>query len=157
MRGKPVIRQLETGSILTDTPWDQDWVNEIKAAVPAMARKWHSSDRVWIFDQRYYECVKTLIEAHFGSAIDSVTNPGPQFKGWREKWEAFTTGPKSLHTPSKSGRHVLFVTDHAPPEVVTAAYRALAKKHHPDNGGDEDAFKLVHSAYVDLKRQGQAI
>lgn len=44
---------------------------------------------------------------------------------------------------------ILGVTSDAPPEVVDAAYRALAKKYHPDNKetGNEARFKAIRSAY----------
>ena len=36
----------------------------------------------------------------------------------------------------------------ASPEAIKKAYRALARKHHPDNsGGDEDKFKEIQGAY----------
>jgi len=33
---------------------------------------------------------------------------------------------------------------------VKAAYRRLAKKHHPDAGGDPEVFKRVHTAYQNI-------
>jgi len=35
----------------------------------------------------------------------------------------------------------------APPEVVKAAYKALAMKLHPDHGGDTDAMQRINDAY----------
>lgn len=48
---------------------------------------------------------------------------------------------------------VLGVTDKAPPEIVTAVYRAWMKvlKAHPDLGGDEDLAKRINLAYETLK------
>lgn len=31
--------------------------------------------------------------------------------------------------------------------AITNAFRALAKKHHPDAGGDPDDFKRLRAAY----------
>lgn len=41
----------------------------------------------------------------------------------------------------------LFITEDAPMEVVQAAYRALAKKHHPDAGGSTEKFQEIDGAY----------
>ena len=41
----------------------------------------------------------------------------------------------------------LFVTPGAPFEVIQGAYRALAKLHHPDLGGDDKMMRLVNTAY----------
>jgi DnaJ-class molecular chaperone len=59
--------------------------------------------------------------------------------------------PVVISTRQRSPHEVLFVTSNAPPEVVLAAYRALAKKHHPDHGGDEEKFKEIDAAYRKLK------
>lgn len=42
---------------------------------------------------------------------------------------------------------VLGLAADADTAVVKAAYRTLAKKHHPDQGGDLDDFKRVEAAY----------
>lgn len=33
------------------------------------------------------------------------------------------------------------------PQEVTRAYRALARLHHPDTGGDPDRMKAINAAY----------
>jgi curved DNA-binding protein CbpA len=42
---------------------------------------------------------------------------------------------------------VLNIQPDAPEEVIEAAYKALIKKHHPDQGGDEDEFKKIQTAH----------
>lgn len=42
---------------------------------------------------------------------------------------------------------VLQVRDDASPEVIHAAYRALAKRYHPDSGGSEYMMKMLNRAY----------
>jgi hypothetical protein len=34
--------------------------------------------------------------------------------------------------------------------IIKSAYRQQAMKHHPDRGGDTDAFRKIHQAYQDL-------
>lgn len=46
---------------------------------------------------------------------------------------------------------VLGVRSDSPPEVIEASYRALAKKLHPDAGGDEEAFKELRAAYEKVR------
>lgn len=45
---------------------------------------------------------------------------------------------------------ILGVARNASKEELTAAYRRLAQKHHPDKGGDEALFKEVKEAYETL-------
>ena len=33
------------------------------------------------------------------------------------------------------------------PEQIKTAYRKLARKHHPDKGGDPEKFKKISEAY----------
>ena len=42
---------------------------------------------------------------------------------------------------------ILGVPRNATPEQIKSAYRAMARKSHPDRGGDEEAFKEVNEAY----------
>ncbi len=48
---------------------------------------------------------------------------------------------------SFEARTVLGLGPEADDEVVRAAYRALAKKYHPDNGGDPEEFRRIEEAY----------
>lgn len=50
---------------------------------------------------------------------------------------------------------VLGVTPGCDIETARQAYRALAKEHHPDRGGDAQQFRLVREAW-ELIRTGRA-
>lgn len=42
---------------------------------------------------------------------------------------------------------VLGIQENADQDTIKKAYRSLAKKHHPDKGGDDEVFKKVSEAY----------
>lgn len=46
---------------------------------------------------------------------------------------------------------LLGVRENAPEEVVKAAYRALVKMTHPDIGGAQEDFQLIHDAFDWIK------
>ena len=48
---------------------------------------------------------------------------------------------------------VLHLLPGAPIVVVKAAFRALSKKHHPDQGGDPNRFKEILGAYEDITKK----
>ena len=48
---------------------------------------------------------------------------------------------------SKNYYDILGVKKSATPEEIKKAFRKLARKHHPDAGGNEDTFKQVNEAY----------
>ena len=44
----------------------------------------------------------------------------------------------------------------ATPEEIKKAYKRLAREHHPDKGGDSDAFIKIHDAYESLQGGGSS-
>lgn len=57
----------------------------------------------------------------------------------------------SYHSFSLDPRTVLGVGQDASLDEIRDAYRVKSKKHHPDLGGDEWAFRMVTRAYEVLK------
>jgi curved DNA-binding protein CbpA len=45
---------------------------------------------------------------------------------------------------------LLGVSMDASAEVKRSAYRALAKVHHPDHGGDREKFEAIQKAYEEI-------
>ncbi len=56
-----------------------------------------------------------------------------------------------FHAFSLDPRTILGIGPDASLEEIHEAYRAKSKKHHPDRGGDEWAFRMVARAYEVLK------
>jgi DnaJ-domain-containing protein 1 len=48
---------------------------------------------------------------------------------------------------------VLGVTREAPPEVIEAAFKALAKLHHPDRGRSKKVMQRINQAHDDIRRR----
>lgn len=60
---------------------------------------------------------------------------------------------KQTGAQTQSGNHAtLFVLNSAPEEVVRAAYKALAIKHHPDKGGDTQTMQRINAAFDAIKK-----
>lgn len=53
-------------------------------------------------------------------------------------------------TPAANYYDILGVKKDATPDQIKKAFRKLARKHHPDVGGDEEKFKEINSAYETL-------
>jgi len=50
--------------------------------------------------------------------------------------------------------HLLQVIPDAEPEVIQAAYRALARKYHPDMGGTDLQMAMLNAAWETLRDRG---
>lgn len=61
-----------------------------------------------------------------------------------------------FHAFSLDPRAILGVGTGATLEEIHEAYRAKSKKHHPDRGGDDWAFRMVTRAYEVLKTTAEA-
>lgn len=158
------------GQLITETPYDAQWVSAIRYCIPLRARSWDDNVRVWRFDPDHYRAVAFITEQFFGSKMMDSTggfSDVPQeTSAWKQKWDernksGFYSRDDSKGKQKKSGRAatntargILYVTDDAPGYVITAAYRVLAAKNHPDQGGDEQYMAKINAAYQQLKKQG---
>jgi hypothetical protein len=81
---------------------------------------------------------------------DAWANLRPRclFWVWQVKGHGFVM---SYHSFSLDPRTILGVGPDASPDEIRDAYHAKSKKHHPDMGGDEWAFRMVLRAYEVLK------
>lgn len=62
--------------------------------------------------------------------------------------------PDSLIMTAPNPYQVLGIPPGSPPFVIEEAYRAAARKYHPDNGGTQQQFSQVVAAYRSLKESG---
>jgi hypothetical protein len=98
-------------------------VSALKEQVPSRQRKWCPDLRQWWFKADVIELVVELARTHCGDVQHEALDP-------------FAT------------MHLLPT---APPELVTVAYRTLAKLAHPDRGGDVHRMQALNVAYELLR------
>jgi curved DNA-binding protein CbpA len=76
------------------------------------------------------------------------TGPGPALLGNRDIQAIRTAGRDAdADVPMTSLYSILQVERTAEPEVIRAAHRALARKHHPDFGGDPRRMAAINLAW----------
>ena len=117
-------------------PYCPPMVEGLKAAVPYRYRDWDPTHKVWTIDPAYVDVAIAVLLEHFPDA--EVPRRG--------RTHATTTTP-----PAGSPFAVLHLLPTAPPELVDAAYRCLAKRHHPDVNGDPEAMRVLNEARDALK------
>lgn len=128
------------------TPYDPEFIAEMKREVPRRYLKWDGQIKAWYVGEFYAEAIIKLADKHF-----------PMFS--RELYDAEKSGkfPPSSKT-RKPGIQIskehkaLYVLPGAPPEVISAAYRALSKLYHPDAGGSSVKMIELNKAYEVLRK-----
>jgi hypothetical protein len=118
------------------TPFDRDFVEALKLAVPAPYREWSPEKKTWYIDHAYDETVIHLVESRGGR----VSDKRPQ-----------VAATAVIPGPLQEACTLLYVTPDAPLYVAEAAFKSLAKKHHPDVGGDTETMQRINHAWDTFK------
>jgi len=70
-----------------------------------------------------------------------------------QAFSGFTALPAPKAKVYESWWVVMGLEAHTPTEKVTERYRYLARRWHPDNGGDHDDMAKLNQAYDDFKKE----
>jgi hypothetical protein len=147
------------GYILTETPYNENWVSAIKYVIPNDHREWNKKGKVWFIGVSYYEAVKEITEYFFGHVIDATGGMQNvrQAVGWKTKFEEWCLHENGSHKQKKgkSPFEVLQIAENASPSVIKAVSRQLLNDNHPDNGGKKEAFQEITEAVDKLKAMGR--
>ena len=144
---RPVATWTRADEVVLSTPYNARFVETLKVSVPGSWREWVPENKTWIVWGGYAdEAVSIFLECFpsgqvvFNETSQQAAPPPP---------------PPPAGDPDC---RMLYVTDNAPIEVITAAWRALSKLHHPDMGGSTTAMQTINAAYERLKfkRKGAA-
>lgn len=127
-----------TGAILR-FPYDRLMVDTIKQVVPPRSRAWRPEGKYWTVDHPFAERMVVLLRQRFGDVLIDG--------------EAVTTTPIRGTDRDFAELHLL---PSAPPDLVQVVYRHLAKRHHPDTGGDTATMQRLNDAYSALRDRGAA-
>ncbi len=109
--------------------YDPDFIEALKDKIPGRSRRWLPEKKWWVFREEVMDQVLALAYIHVGRVVH--VEPDEE--------EAPVEAYAELH---------LLPT--APPAVVAAAYKALAKLAHPDKGGDKVKMQRINQAYAQL-------
>ena len=145
----PHVTAYPDGSLVFTVPYHRDWVEGVKAAVPAAFRSWDPASKTWTIRPPYGVDVLGLTRTLFGrvDAAGSARRDAP--------------GPEVIRRadPHFAALHLLPT---APPAVVDAAYKALSRAAHPDllpareRDRAHEAMVALNTAYDALRARGVA-
>ena len=115
-------------------PYDVDLVESIKLQIPSYARTYDPAERTWTVTAMYFSVAFRLMYETFGDV------------------EIVDAGSPDRAPHAGDAYRVLHLLPTAPPELVTAAHRCLAKLNHPDRGGSTMTMQRINAA-VDVIRE----
>ena len=116
-------------------------IESLKDCIPASMRKYKPRERTWYISQPARDALHRWTHFCHRTAQADIE--------WPEEGDARNHAPSASHTPAEAYA-TLHLLPSAPPEVIKAAYRALAHLHHPDHGGDTQEMQAVNAAYQQL-------
>jgi hypothetical protein len=111
-------------SYLVAFNYDQALVEDLMRCLPSWHRRWDRRRNCWVISALVWRDAERIFADH--SLLESpFSTPTP--------WDL-------LHLKST-----------APPELVTATFRILARRHHPDVGGNHRQMVEINRAYERLR------
>lgn len=101
-----------------------------------------NEDDQWEEDGQVFHDIKTVV-------LDRQQLEAEGYANSRNPWNMFYTTPREERIQPATSRclAVLGLKRGADREAINGAYRNLAKRHHPDQGGDAEDFKRLQEAY----------
>jgi hypothetical protein len=116
-------------------------VSELKGIIPVAFRNYDPTKKTWIITD--WECLDEWI-----SELRSVYEIETEYD---DEQPSRPPPPQSIASPFQT----LYLLPNAPPEVIKAAYKALAKIHHPDARGNSEKMIEINRAYETLTQGGR--
>ena len=134
----PTITRTWTGSVVLTFPYAAELVEALKDEIPVHARRYDPAVKAWTVSAAYSHVAARLMFEVFPD-VEIVEQPRP---GSSDR------GPRAGDDPWR----ILHLRPTAPPELVTAAHKCLAKLNHPDRGGSTATMQRINAA-VDRIRE----
>lgn len=129
--------------------------------IPARERYYVQSQNKWIIRDEHLLTVARLGflqdgNLHYeGLPIKIRTILQQVQETWKKEdakyTNAFRPTPVTPPVSVASAYVTLHLQPDAPFDIVEATWRYLARKHHPDKGGDANLFMMYHEAYKSIK------
>jgi len=126
---------VKDGYIFVKTPYNPEFVQELKADIPASQRVWMGVDKVWRVAAAYHEDVYSVVRKHYGEPTVIEQEPQIVVQG----------GPAD--DPFGALLRI------APDDVLKKVYRMIAAEVHPDKGAPAEAMVALNQAWSEIKKE----
>ena len=134
----PRITRRWDASVVLTFPYSVWLVDTLKAEIPGHARTYDPLAKSWTITAAYASVAARLMHDVFPDVeVVDTAQAGPPFD----------RGSGTRDDPYI----VLHLRPTAPPELVNAAHKVLAKLNHPDAGGDTITMQRINSAVEQIR------
>jgi len=141
------LKKLGVPEEATDIPLEPVVIKKLPASATwyfQHERLYFSYNKLRFIDNIYVVC--KVIELETQALLDG--------RKTAEEFKADFTEDEDVEKKRKEARKLLGVDENCKDlELITKKYKDLAKKHHPDIGGNTDYFKSLNNAHKVLKRE----
>ncbi len=117
-------------------PFDAFVVGELKRSVPSPLRSYDPGTKTWTVRARYVSTVFHILAQVFGEVDVEGSRSGAADHGRPTGGDPYV---------------VLHLLPTAPPELVSAAHKVLARLHHPDAGGSTALMQRINGAVEQIR------
>lgn len=150
------LNDLYREEITIVAPYNPGFVTDIKM-IPPSQREYDPDHKAWKVFEPWIERAMQVVKKHY----DGVTDLQYVYIQSTEKWSTFegryyndnnnNTRKQHTYTNTNNEQNKHYTTLGILPtkdaKLIKAAYRVLAQLHHPDTGGNAEAFKTLHESF----------
>lgn len=134
------VHILTDGAAIIRFEFSYSVVEELKARIPAYARSYDAGSKAWtVISGPFVDVAIDVLEDCFRASNVYIAD------------DRTRVSRASSSTDPYAALHLL---PSAPPELVKAAYKTLARLNHPDTGGDTTAMQQINAAAATLHSRG---
>jgi hypothetical protein len=135
------------------TSFDEAFRRDLMAL--SATRTWDPKMKEWVIELGERQLVLGIVKKHFNTEAIIERNKPPEERSRRPRRQ---TAGRAAYTGvgADPDYAVLHLLPSAPPQVVKAAYSALAKMYHPDKNTDPKAverMKAINKAYQGIQEK----
>lgn len=135
MSKKRATLWVKDGWIFCRTPYDPDFIIDMKNEIPGSARKWDATEKVWKVQASFADELESIVRKYYGEPTVL-----------QEDVQVVVAAPSSADPFAALLRA-------APNDVLKKIYQLVAVKVHPDAGGSNEAMSQVNVAWDEIKKE----
>lgn len=120
------------GVICARFPYKEKVIAKIRAEIPKGKKAWNPEGKIWEFSVETIDVLIKILHEHFDQVLD-LTHPAPP-----------------MLTSQNGGDPLLSLLDE---EDINRIYKVLAKRHHPDVGGNPNLMAKINAVFAKFKER----